>query len=91
MRNIKPGTRVSVFSGDQERSLGDGIYQGDVTVYIWANPDGSISSMTYAEKPPGKENIYPGSRISKIDKNPKILLDSGQVVYGCQVWWTPKQ
>jgi len=29
-----------------------------------------------------------GAVVKKSPANPKIVLDSGQVVYGCQVWWS---
>ena len=29
-----------------------------------------------------------GWELDALPSNPKIELDSGEVVYGCQVWWT---
>lgn len=66
-----------------------GRYVGDVTVYFIAMPDGSLRSNHNAEEPP-PENIIPkGTRVVKSESNPKIILDSGDTVYGCQVWWSP--
>ena len=82
----KVGTRVRVWNGDQTKYLGEGAMVGFVQVYIFQKPDGSISSNQIAEeKPPGISEEL----IEKIDSNPKIKLDSGRVVYGCQTWWSP--
>lgn len=79
------GKRVRVWNGDKSKYLGEGIIVGFVPVYIFRNPDGGISSNHFAEEKP--EGI-PEHLIEKLDSNPKIMLDSGQVVYGCQTWWS---
>jgi len=80
------GKRVKVWNGDKSKYLGEGTLVGFVTVYVFRNPDGGISSSTFAEEEP--EGI-PGELIEKIDSNPKIQLDDGRIVYGCQTWWAP--
>lgn len=84
-RKPKLPMRVDVHNGDQSVHLGQGTYIGDVPVYIMIMPDGNLQSLSNAEEEP--IDIPPGARVHK-SHNPKIVLDSGQVVYGCQVWWS---
>lgn len=81
--------RVRVRSGDGTEDLGEGTYVGDVTVYFVRHPDGHLSSLENAEVPPPDDMVPPGAEVVKSDDNPKIKLDSGGTVYGCQVWWEP--
>lgn len=81
--------RVKVRSGDGTEDLGLGWYVGDVTVFFIRQPDGSLTSAHDAEKPPSLEDLPPGAQLVKSENNPKIKLDSGDIVYGCQVWWEP--
>ena len=81
--------RVDVWNGDKSEHLGLGTYVGDVEVYFMQMPDGSLRSNTNAETPPEPDSIPPGAKVVKTDNNPKIVLDSGRTVYGCQVWWSP--
>lgn len=78
--------RVMVFDGDAETPLGLGTIVGYVTVYAWMNQEGHLCSYQVAEDPQaavGREDV------TVIPKNAKIKLDSGRIVYGCQVWWRP--
>lgn len=84
-----PDMRVKVRSGDGTEDLGEGWYVGDVTVWFIRHPDGHLSSAPDAEKPPPVEMIPPGAELIKSEDNPKIKLDRGDTVYGCQVWWEP--
>ena len=79
------GIRVRVWNADRSQYLGEGVFVGFVQVYIFRNEDGSISSCENAEDIPMH---VPGHSIERIESNPKIQLDSGKVVYGCQVWWS---
>lgn len=81
--------RVRVWNGDRSKFLGEGWYVGDVTVYFVRMPNGTLTSLPDAEKPPALDQLPKGARLVKSDDNPKIKLDSGDVVYGCQVWWEP--
>ncbi len=83
--------RVAVWTGDGETYLGRGTYVGVVTVYPILMPDGSLRTLREAEHRPTDEEVAQtgGTLIEGIHDNPKIVLDSGQVVYGCQVWWRP--
>lgn len=85
----EPGTRVKVHSGDGQKFLGEGKYVGDVTVWFMRMPDGSLRSLKDAEKKPLRHETPPGAMLLESPDNPKIVLDSGDVVYGCQVWWEP--
>lgn len=65
-----------------------GRWVDNVTVYIIVGPEGVVLSKKLAEKrPTNQEAAEIGGQIEKIDGNPKIILNSGKVVYGCQVWW----
>ena len=78
------GERVEVWNGNSSKYLGEGTLVGFVSVFYIMNTDGSISSLPGAElKPEG----IPDNLIDETTDNPKIVLDSGKVVYGCQVWW----
>lgn len=79
--------RVRVSSGDQSEDLGEGTYVGDVTVYFIQMPDGSLRSNDNAETRPDPKDVPEGGKVVSAGKNPKIVLDSGKTVYGCQVWW----
>lgn len=84
-----PGDRVRVFGGDGETPLGEGVYEGEVPVYFVEHAAGHITSLENAEEEPPADMVPPGSHVVKLPSNPKIRLDSGRVVYGCQVWWEP--
>lgn len=77
--------RVRVWSGNQTEYLGEGTYEGDVDVYFIEMPDGSIESNSNAEIEP--TDVPDGCQVKHIKNNPKFVLDNGQTVYGCQVWW----
>lgn len=79
--------RVKVWNGDQSQFLGFGDYVGKVTVYACHMPDGSLRSSSNAEEPIPEDQIPEGGFQTELPDNPKIILDDGRVVYGCQVWW----
>jgi len=85
----KPPYRVRVHDGSGQKLLGEGTYVGDVAVYFMAMPDGSLRSLSNAEEEPSPELIPEGAELIKTADNPKIVLDDGRTVYGCQVWWEP--
>ena len=85
----KVGMRVRVHDGSGENLLGEGTYEGNVKVYFFQMPDGNLQSLQNAEEEPSPEMIPEGAELICTDDNPKIRLDSGEVVYGCQVWWSP--
>jgi len=82
MAKYEVGTRVyAVSHADPEKkevySFGEGVYEGDVI------PDGT------------PENPAPGGWMGKaiVEKkvpNPKIKLDNGKIVWGCECWWGPE-
>ena len=81
--------RVDVYCGDNHESLGQGNYVENVTVYYLRMPNGSLVSLANAEEEPEPYQIPQGAEMQKTIDNPKIILDNGDVVYGCQVWWNP--
>jgi len=90
-RSKKKNIRVHVFSGDGETDLGLGTYEGTVEVFVFEMPDGSLKSMHDAASPPPPELCQQleseGAVLRSITANPKIRLDTGDIVYGCQTWW----
>ena len=87
----KKARRVRVWNGDKSEFLGEGNYVGDVKVYFIRLEDGSIQSNRNAEEKPDPTDIPEGADIIKAGKNPKIILDNGETVYGCQVWFDFKE
>lgn len=85
----KPPYRVRVHDGSGEKLLGEGTYVGDVAVYFIHMPDGSLRSLSNAEEEPPPEMVPEGAEVISSTDNPKIVLDNGRTVYGCQVWWEP--
>lgn len=81
--------RVRVHSGDGKTDLGMGWYVGDVMVYAIRTPEGNLLSLSNAEVEPPASMVPEGGALLESPDNPKIVLDSGKVVYGCQVWWEP--
>ncbi|RDJ35539.1 MAG: hypothetical protein DWQ19_12035 [Crenarchaeota archaeon] len=81
--------RVDVYNGDKSEHLGEGVYSEEADVHVIEMPDGTLSSLENAEAPPDASLIPEGARVLVVKDNPKIVLDDGRVVYGCQVWWHP--
>jgi len=81
--------RVRVWNGDQTQYLGEGDYAGKATVYFIRMEDGSIQSNHDAEIEPDADMVPDGASVICSEDNPKFVLDSGDTVYGCQVWWEP--
>ena len=81
------GKKVLVRDGSGQKILGYGKYVGSTKVWVLQMPDGSLRSAPNAEAMP--QNVPPGAKLYQTDNNPKIILDDGRVVYGCQVWWEP--
>ena len=79
--------RVNVKDGSGEVDLGGGTYIGNVSVFIIAMADGSLHSPKNAEDCPPDDMVPEGAEVIESHDNPKIVLDSGEVKYGCQVWW----
>ena len=83
--------RVSVKSGDGKRDLGLGYMTGCVMLYFFRLPDGSLASDKNAEEEPSADLMRAmsedvGATLEK-KPNPRIELDSGDVIYGCQCYW----
>lgn len=85
------GKKVSVKSGDGKKDLGQGTLIGLVDVWFVEVP-GSLRSAANAEKKPSwwlrRKVAGAGGTVRMEEGNPKIRLDSGEIVYGCQVWWS---
>lgn len=79
----KEGMRVEVFDGSGKEFLGLGTMMGFVDVYIVRHENGIYSAHDAETKPEG----FPEEAITKIPSNPKIKLDDGRIVYGCQTYW----
>lgn len=84
------GKRVVVFDSEDSSEGKPGVYAGSVTVYVILSPvNQAIRSLKFAEQRPSPEEVaaVPDGEVAELHNNPKIILDSGEVIYGCQVWW----
>lgn len=82
--------RVRVWSGDTKTLLGDGNLVGRVSVFFFRMPGGSLRSIKNCEEKPAPDFIKDMENIGAElveQRNPKIVLDNGNTVYGCQTWW----
>ena len=77
--------RVIVNSLDDPDKQRQGIYAGDVNVYaVLDEQTGNLIQVKEGDTAPEPE---PGQVVQEVGPNPKLVLDDGEVVYGCQVWW----
>ncbi len=85
--------RVRVRSGDESEDLGEGTYVGEATVFYYQKETaGEIALYSVpgdAEQEPDPADIPEGCELIISEGNPKIVLDTGETVYGCQCWWEP--
>ena len=83
--------RVRVWSGDGQTSRGLGNLVGYPPVFFFRGPRGVLLSHKECEERPSPELIKEmeeqEATLVEIPSNPKIVLDNGDVVYGCQVYW----
>lgn len=84
--------RVIVKDGANDKALGRGTLIGYASLYAFVGPVGSqLASMENPEEIPAtdviSEMLDHGFALVKLFNNPKIELDSGKTVYGCQVHW----
>ena len=84
--------RVIVYDGTQRNLLGYGWHVDNVTVYAFDMGE-YLLSLEDCEENPSEDLIQKaeaqGGKLIQIENNPKIILDSGPTVYGCQVWFGP--
>ena len=76
----KVGTRVGAFQGTDDKTrtvklLGYGVYEGDYVV---------------GEEDPSPVGWLGAMMVEEGLRNPRIRLDSGKVVWGCECWWEPE-
>lgn len=86
----KIGSRVHVFSADKTKDLGLGTYMGEVP--LSEVPDTKVDS----EPPPeeGSDAAFlealTEAALEHMNEDtgiPKLVLDSGETVYGFECWW----
>jgi hypothetical protein len=74
----KPGERVGAILGSKDgvvEFLGYGVYEGDL----------DRNDPTNAPLPVGFTALL--GRRAGMSLNPRIKLDSGKIVWGCECWW----
>jgi hypothetical protein len=85
--------RVRVWAGNKKQDLGLGTLEGYVNVFLIQLPGGTLTLLPDAEARPTAAEVAAlysrGGILVEWPGNPKIRLDSGQVVYGCLVRWSP--
>ena len=84
--------RISAISGDGKENLGKGWYVGNVNVYSFRDfSTMSLHTLSNAEQRPSDQLIEAQSALGReldiLENNPKLVMDNGEVYYGCQVWW----
>lgn len=98
MSHAKVGDRVGAVCCADESGVqlyGFGIYEGDFVrpdgvPGIFGTPEEIRTSI--AEEISGKVTNEEASQIiDALLKNPRILLDNGHHVWGCQCWWGPEE
>ena len=97
---VAPGTRVRVADA-QGKDLGLGTYLGEIDISDikdrWDEGDdkenGSTDEIEVIEDP-GEEALLrlcnELDEVSLVSRTPKIVLDSGNVIYGFECWWVPE-
>ena len=87
VRSAEPGMMVNVWDSARTQLLGVGVYEGDVDVYFAVNDE---TQEAMSKQDPTEDiaeaDLPAGFRVEKT-KSPKIVLNTGLTVYGCQVWW----
>ncbi len=88
----RKSTRVRVLNGDRTKELGPGTLVGTADVWVFPAKDGSLWTTGDPEQQPTEDMIAKMldagcERPELVKSNPRILLDDGNTVYGCQVWW----
>jgi len=84
---VRPGSRVGAIHGtDNEKSgtiyiFGFGTYVGREVPNTAAGAFGKALREIAEEVPEVPDYL----------KNPKIVLDNGKVVWGCECWWGPEE
>ena len=92
MEDIMEKVRVKVTDGCGEKSLGLGWFIGEITVYaFWHSNKGMLSTFSDPTQKPTDDEIVSmesnGFQLTELSDNPVIELDTGETVYGSQVWW----
>lgn len=79
MSKYTPGTRVfAILNADPDARI--------VRIFGFGTYDGDLSFSTVDELDRPLKNMS-GDQLSGV--NPRITLDSGEVVWGCECWWGP--
>lgn len=74
IRKMKPGDRVgALLNSDKDKVylFGYGVYEGDFPTGLDPNPAGWVAETIHEKGAP----------------NPRIRLDDGKIVWGCECWW----
>lgn len=77
---MKIGERVGAILGAKDGKcefLGFGVYEGDFF------PEEAIGFFAQIKR----ELVAEGKLTKEESTNPKIKLDDGKIVYGCECWW----
>lgn len=87
-----PKERVRVFNGSMTKSLGEGTLINYVTTYyFWSHDLKTFHLPANQEKRPSHSSERYWNKkgyVLRINRNdPKIRLDTGDIIYGTQCWW----
>ena len=87
---MKPGTRVGAISGKVDDCIeyfGYGVYEGE---YLVDRKAGGLASFMWAAYDDPESGLSEEAR-KAILLNPKIRLDNGDIIWGCECWWAPEE
>lgn len=83
---ITKGTKVVVTEGPPNWGVtAHGTYDGTVDLFALVDP--KTGDLVVSETPFSPEAKVGMAEMKPILGNPRIVLEDGTVVYGCQVWW----
>lgn len=84
---------VGVYEGIGGVFLGHGRLVTRVTVYVIMMPRGTLCTLVNPEaRPPARVVQKLKGTVKALRNNPLIVLEhTGEIVYGCQVWWESVQ
>ena len=85
---VRVGDLVDIYDAPFGNVVGTGTYQGEVNLHAMVAPETGM--LVVSEEPFAEEATKGMAVLADIIGNPKIKLEDGRVVYGCQVWWQPR-
>jgi hypothetical protein len=84
---MNPPVRIRVLGVDKSE-LGLGYWTENVTTHaVWDPKARVLMSRLDPTIPMADDEVPEGAERITVPDDPKLVMDSGEVFYGCQVWW----